>query len=56
MKRLSSENSPTPQIPQIEEGSMHKLLTDAVGKGVLMLRSEAIARGGIEAGVGLASC
>jgi indolepyruvate ferredoxin oxidoreductase alpha subunit len=35
---------------------MHKLLEDTPGKEMLLLGNEAIARGAIEAGIGLASC
>lgn len=35
---------------------MHKLLEDSPGKEMLLLGNEAIARGAIEAGIGLASC
>ena len=35
---------------------MHKLLEDSPGKETLLLGNEAIARGAIEAGIGLASC
>jgi indolepyruvate ferredoxin oxidoreductase alpha subunit len=35
---------------------MHRLLEDSPGKEMLLLGNEAIARGAIEAGIGLASC
>jgi indolepyruvate ferredoxin oxidoreductase alpha subunit len=35
---------------------MHKLLEDSPGKEMLLLGNEAIARGAIEAGIGVASC
>jgi indolepyruvate ferredoxin oxidoreductase alpha subunit len=35
---------------------MHKLLTDAPGKAMLLLGNEAIARGALEAGVSFATC
>ena len=35
---------------------MHKLLEDSPGKEMLLLGNEAIVRGAIEAGIGLASC
>jgi indolepyruvate ferredoxin oxidoreductase alpha subunit len=35
---------------------MHKLLIDSPDKEMLLLGNEAIARGAIEAGIGVASC